>query len=128
MPKLLTMVAASMMMLPFASLPITDVSAKPATQKRDLADVVAGTYAGPVVADVRGPSGAQVNVVVKRVGRNLIEITSDIGRIPTTRIGLIRTSGAIMFGRGYSGFFIDDQDRSRLDLTVDGVTMILRKV
>lgn len=97
-------------------------------QKRDLADVVAGTYAGPVVADVRGPSGAQVSVVVRRIGKNLVEITSDHERIPAARIGLIRTSGAIMFGRGYSGFLIEDKDRRRLDLTIDGVTMILRKV
>ena len=55
-------------------------------------------------------------------------ITSDTSRIPTTRIGLSRTSGAIIFGHGHSGFFIDDKDRSRLDLTIDGVTMILRKV
>lgn len=115
--------------LSVTTLPIYDAMAKQTkTQKRDLADVVAGTYSGRVVSDARGPSGAQVSVEVRRIGRNLVEITSDHDRIPTTRIGLIRTSGAIMFGRGYSGFLIEDKDRRRLDLTIDGVTMILKKV
>lgn len=108
--------------------PWQDANAYQKVAKRDLGHMVAGTYEGPVVSDVRGPSGAQVSVIVKRVGKNLVEITSDLDRIPATRIGLIRTSGAIMFGRGYSGFLIEDKDRRRLDLTIDGATMILRKV
>lgn len=99
-----------------------------AQRKPDLADAVAGTYEGAVVADVRGPSGEQVVVTVTRVAKNMIEVSCDCTRMPTVRIALIRTVDAIMNGSGHNDFLVQKgKDPRRLDASIDGLTMILRK-
>ena len=108
-----------------AAIPATTIAAPAelATQKRkpDLADVAAGTYEGAVVADVRGSSGTQVVVTVKRVAKNVIELSCDYARVPTVRLPLIRAMDAILNNGGHDNFLIEQgKDPKRLDLSIDG--------
>lgn len=116
-----------------AAIPATSIAGSPeaAAQKRkpDLADLAAGTYEGAVVADARGSSGTQVVVTVKRVAKNVIELTCDYARVPTVRLPLIRAMDAILNNGGHDNFLIEQgKDPKRLDLSIDGVTMIVRRV
>lgn len=116
-----------------AAIPATSIANPPeaAAQKRkpDLADVAAGTYEGAVVADARGSSGTQVVVTVKRVAKNVIELSCDYARVPTVRLPLMRAMDAILNNGGHDNFLIErGKDPKRLDLSIDGVTMIVRRV
>ena len=114
--------------VPLTTLPISAAQTAAAKRKPDLADAVAGTYEGKVTADARGSSGTEVEIVVKRVGKNLVEVSSDYDRVPTVRIPLIRAMTTIMYGRGHNGFLIEQhKDPRRLDLSIDGVTMLVMK-
>lgn len=94
----------------------------------DLAETVAGTYTGAVVSDARGSSGRQVVVTVTRVARNIVELSFDYPRVPTVRIPIQRASDAIIAASGHNNFLIElNKDARRLDLTIDDVTMILKK-
>ncbi len=48
-----------------------------APRKPDLADAVAGTYAGEVISDSKGSSKSDLTLTVARTGPNAIEVTSD---------------------------------------------------
>lgn len=97
-------------------------------RKPDLADVAHGIYKGAVVADTRGGSRSDVTITVKRVGKNLVEISSDYDRIPTVQIALSRAMDAILAAKPGNGFLIEQgKDARRLDLSIDGVTLIVRK-
>jgi len=116
-----------------AAIPATTIAApsEVAAQKRkpDLADIAAGTYEGAVVADARGSSGTQVVVTVKRVAKNVIELSCDYARVPTVRLPLMRAMDAILNNGGHDNFLIEQgKDPKRLDLSIDGVTMIVRRV
>ena len=123
-PIIFTLLAAVPLTSPsFAAAPTAAVKRKP-----DLADAVAGTYEGKVTADARGSSGTEIEIVVKRVGKNLVEVSCDYDRVPTVRIPLIRSTNVILYGSGYHGFIIDrDKDPRRLDLSIDGVTMLVHR-
>ena len=97
-------------------------------RKPDLADVAAGIYEGAVVADTRGGSQSDVQITVKRVAKNVVEVSSDYDRVPTVRIGLTRASDAILNARPPHNFLIQQgRDPKRLDLSIDGATLIVRK-
>ena len=118
------------------ALPIL-IAATPAAAQRnaelrrpsnDLADFAAGTYVGDVISDSRGSSRSDVTVRVTRVGPNLVEVQSDYARIPTVRIPLEQAMSAVLAARG-DHVFLDqsDQDPRRLDLTIDGASLSLRR-
>lgn len=110
-----------------AALPISPATAQPA-RKPDLADIAAGTYEGAVVADTRGGSQSDVVITVTRVAKNVVEVSSDYDRVPTVRIGLTRASDAILNARPPHNFLIQQgRDPKRLDLSIDGATLIVRK-
>lgn len=101
-----------------------------ASQQRqpDLADMVAGTYQGDVTADAKGSSHNGVTVTVTRVGRNLVEITSDYSRLPKVRIPIEKAGGAVVNTSGQNTFLIErDRDPSRLNLSIDGAALIVHK-
>ena len=108
--------------------PFIPVVAKQAVRKPDLADVAAGTYEGSVVADTRGGSQSDVTITVTRVSKNLVEVSSDYDRVPTVSIGLTRASDAILNSRPPHNFLIQqDRNPKRLDLSIDGATLIVYK-
>lgn len=114
--------------LPSVAAPAVAAAKGAAKRAPDLADVAAGRYAGAVVADARGSSGVQVVVAVTRVSKNMVELTCDYARVPTVRIPLQRAMDVILAARGHNNFLIEQaKDKRRLDLSIDGVTMILHK-
>lgn len=106
----------------------TPTEAQPAPRKLDLADTVSGSYEGSVVADTRGGSQSDVTITVRRISKNTVEILSDYARVPTVTIGLTRASDAILNARGPNNFLIQQgRDPRRLDLSIDGATLIVHK-
>ena len=61
-----------------ASLPLASLANNQPTPHPDLADVVAGTYAGDVTSDSRGSSKSDVTLTVSKTGPNTIQVTSDM--------------------------------------------------
>ena len=105
-----------------------DAAAQTAKRKPDLADIAAGTYEGSVVADTRGGSQSGVVITVRRVAKNVVEVSSDYDRVPTVRIALTAAMDAIIAARPGNGFLIErGKDAKRLDLSIDGATLIVRK-
>jgi len=110
-----------------SAVPIAVATEQPA-RKPDLADIAAGTYEGAVVADTRGGSQSDVVITVTRVAKNVVEVSADYDRVPTVRIGLTRASDAILNARPPHNFLIQQgRDPKRLDLSIDGATLIVRK-
>ncbi|WP_447751045.1 hypothetical protein [Sphingopyxis fribergensis] len=104
------------------------VAIEQSARKPDLADIAAGTYEGAVVADTRGGSQSDVVITVTRVAKNVVEVSADYDRVPTVRIGLTRASDAILNARPPHNFLIQQgRDPKRLDLSIDGATLIVRK-
>jgi len=102
--------------------------AQQAPRRADLADEVSGTYEGSVVADTRGGSQSGVVITVRRVAKNVVEVSSDYARVPTVNIGLTRASDAILNASGHNNFLIQQaRDPKRLDLSIDGATLIVHK-
>ena len=106
--------------------------AAPANQapqrKADLADRVAGTYEGAVTSDSRGSSRNNITIVVKKIGRNLVEISCDYARIPTTRVQLEQAGNAILSATSGVTFLVElTRDANRLDLYIDGAALIVQR-
>lgn len=106
--------------------------AAPANQapqrKADLADRVAGTYEGAVTSDSRGSSRNNITIVVKKIGRNMVEVSCDYARIPTTRIQLEQAGNAILSATSGVTFLVElTRDANRLDLYIDGAALIVRR-
>jgi len=96
-------------------------SAAPKHRKPDLADAVEGDYSGDVISDSAGPSKDDVAVTVRRTGRNLVEITSDYGRLPTVSVGLTSAMGKILNARGETTFLYDrSKSPPHLDISFNG--------
>lgn len=111
-----------------ASTATIDSAAQQPARKPDLADVAAGNYEGAVVADTRGGFQSDVVITVTRVAKNVVEVSSDYDRVPTVRIALTRASDAILNARPPHNFLIQQaRDPKRLDLSIDGATLIVRK-
>jgi hypothetical protein len=83
------------------------LAAEPAVRRPDLGDAAAGTYAGNVTSDTQGPTRQGVTLSVTRIGKNLVEITSDYPRLPTVDVHLSRASGKILNAGGATTVFLD---------------------
>jgi TIR domain-containing protein len=66
-----------------------------ASKSVELADLVAGTYDGDVVADSKGPSRSDVTVTIARVNKRRVRITSDYDRLGTLEVDLTRVGNTI---------------------------------
>ena len=76
-------------------------------RKPDLGDVVQGVYAGNVISDSKGSSKSDVAITIARVGKNLVQVTSDYDRLPVVTVHLTRALGKIENGGGNTVFFFD---------------------
>ncbi|WP_337187739.1 hypothetical protein [Phenylobacterium sp.] len=93
----------------------TQAQAQP-QRKPDLADAVAGTYAGDVISDSRGSSRSGVTLTVTRTGPNTVQVTSDYPRLPVITVPLTTAMNTIQAARGDS-VFLYDRDRKQLDVS-----------
>jgi hypothetical protein len=108
--------------------PAGAAAASTAPRKPDLADFVEGTYEGDVISDARGSSQSGVTITVKRVGKNVVEVSCDYARIPTVTIPLTQAMSAILAARGNAVFLMDRaKDPKRLDLTIDDASLSVRR-
>jgi hypothetical protein len=106
----------------------TAPAAADAVRKPDLADFVEGTYEGDVISDARGSSQSGVTVTVKRIGKNIVEVSCDYARIPTVTIPLTQAMTAILAARGNAVFLLDRaKDPKRLDLTIDDASLSVHR-
>ncbi|MDZ4375846.1 MAG: hypothetical protein U1C74_31065 [Phenylobacterium sp.] len=87
-----------------------------AQRKPDLADAVAGTYAGDVISDSKGPSRSGVSLTVTRTGPNTVQVTSDYARLPTITVPLEAVMSTIQAARGDS-VFLYDRAKKQLDVS-----------
>ena len=109
---------------PALAQPKPETSAQPA----DLASFAAGTYAGDVISDARGSSRSDVTITVRRVGANLVEVSSSYARIPTVRIQLTQAMSSIIADGGDHVFLINrDDDPDALSLTIDDASLNVRR-
>jgi hypothetical protein len=94
----------------------------------DLATFAEGTYVGDVISDARGSSRSDVAVTVRRVGPNMVEVSSDYSRIPTVRIQLTQAMSAIVAEGTDHVFLIQrDSDPDQLGLTIDDASLSVRR-
>ncbi|MBX3483953.1 hypothetical protein [Phenylobacterium sp.] len=87
-----------------------------AQRKPDLADAVAGTYAGDVISDSKGSSQSNVTLTVTRTGPNTVQVTSDYPRLPTITVPLTTAMSTIQQARGDS-VFLYDRGKKSLDVS-----------
>ena len=85
-------------------------------RKPDLADAVAGTYAGDVISDSKGSSRSGVTLTVTRTGPNTVSVTSDYPRLPTITVPLTTAMNTIQQARGDS-VFLYDRGKQQLDVS-----------
>lgn len=87
-----------------------------AQRKPDLADAVAGTYAGDVISDSKGSSRSNVTLTVTRTGPNTVSVTSNYGRLPQITVPLTAAMNTIQQARGDS-VFLYDRGKKSLDVS-----------
>ena len=87
-----------------------------AQRKPDLADAVAGTYAGDVISDSKGSSRSNVTLTVTRTGPNTVQVTSNYSRLPTITVPLTTAMNTIQQARGDS-VFLYDRGKKSLDVS-----------
>jgi hypothetical protein len=85
-------------------------------RKPDLADAVAGTYAGDVISDSKGSSQSGVTLTLTRTGPNTVQITSSYPRLPVISVGLTAAMGKIVQKTGDSAF-VYDRATHKLDVS-----------
>lgn len=88
--------------------------------RSDLADLVAGQYAGDVISDARGSSRSGVGATVTKTGPNTVSVATDYSRIPGRTFRLTRAMSTIQ-NSGGSEVFLAEMDKSpvSLMLTID---------
>lgn len=114
----------------FALLPLAGAALPAFAQHRpvDLADLVSGTYDGAVVADTRGGSRSGIVITVRKAAKNVVEVSCDYARVPTVKIAITAASDAIIAAHPGDGFLIErGKNPRRLDLSIDGVTLVVHK-
>jgi hypothetical protein len=87
-----------------------------APRKPDLADAVAGTYAGDVISDSKGSSRSDVTLTVTRTGPNTVQVTSSYSRLPVITVPLTTAMSTIQQARGDS-VFLYDRGKQSLDVS-----------
>lgn len=90
----------------------------PVSQAPGLADLVVGTYSGDVIADSKGPSRSDIEVIVTRIDRATVRVTSELSRIGVVDVLLNRNGNQIVAADGTSPFIVD-LDRSPPTLVFD---------
>jgi hypothetical protein len=87
-------------------------------RKPDLADAVAGTYAGDVISDSKGSSRENVTLTITRSGPNTVTVTSNYSRLPTITVPLTTAMNTIQQSKGDS-VFLYDRAKKQLDVSFD---------
>lgn len=106
-----------------AGMPLTTLATNQPTPRPDLADAVAGTYAGDVTSDSRGSSKNDVTLTVSKTAPNTVQVTSDYARLGTVTFALERMSNQMILAAGNTkATFVYDPSKSpvRLDYSPDG--------
>jgi hypothetical protein len=79
-------------------------SSHPSTEARtpptDLADLAVGTYDGAISADSKGPSMSDVTVMIAKVSKRRVRITSDYARLAPVEVDLTRIGDTILNAGG----------------------------
>ncbi|MEW5685687.1 MAG: hypothetical protein AB1942_12275 [Pseudomonadota bacterium] len=91
-------------------------SAQGQARKPDLADAVAGTYAGEVISDSKGSSRSNVTLTVTRTGPNTVGVTSNYSRLPQITVPLESVMNTIQASKGDS-VFLYDRAKQSLDVS-----------
>ena len=91
-------------------------SAQQPARKPDLADAVAGAYAGEVISDSKGSSRSGVALTLTRTGPNTVEITSNYNRLPKISVALTAAMDKIVQRSGDSAFVYDRAEK-KLDVS-----------
>jgi hypothetical protein len=99
-----------------AALAFMAAGASAAERKPDLADAVAGTYAGDVISDSQGSSRSDVTLTLTRTGPNTVSITSDYPRLPVVSVPLTSALGKIVQRSGDTAF-VFDRAEGKLDVS-----------
>jgi hypothetical protein len=94
----------------------TAASAAAPQRKPDLADAVAGSYAGDVISDSKGSSQSGVTLTLTRTGPNTVQITSSYPRLPVVSVGLTAAMSKIVMKSGDTAFVYDRATR-KLDVS-----------
>jgi hypothetical protein len=84
---------------------------------RELADVVAGTYLGAVVADARGHSQSDVTLVITKIGPRRVRVRADYDRLRTVEVDLTRAGDDVLSAGGPSLLKLENDT---LDFSPDG--------
>jgi hypothetical protein len=84
----------------------------------DLAQSIAGTYRGRVIADSMGPSRDDVSITITRIDERRVRITSPYGRIGTREIELSRV-GATVTAAGTAAVLMVDPAARPTPITFD---------
>jgi hypothetical protein len=95
---------------------IAGTAAAAPERKPDLADAVAGSYAGDVISDSKGSSQSGVTLTLTRTGPNTVQITSSYKRLPVISVGLTAAMGKIVQKSGDSAF-VYDRAAHKLDVS-----------
>lgn len=82
-------------------------AAAPAVRKPDLADMLAGRWAGDVISDSKGSSRSNVTLILERTGPNILTIRSDYARLPVITVPVERVMQMVMQRSGNSVFLYD---------------------
>src|SRR5262245_24372966 len=91
-------------------------TATTAGTRADLADLVAGTYFGNVVADAKGPSQSDVTVIVTKLGPRRVRVSADYDRLRTADVDVTRVDDRIVNAAGSTTLILDAQ---RLEYSPD---------
>jgi hypothetical protein len=90
----------------------------PPPHKPDLADAVQGSYFGDVISDSQGSGRSGVSITVTRVGKNLVQVTSDYPRLPEVTVKVERAMDKILQVTGDTTFLYDpDKSPPHLDVS-----------
>lgn len=99
-----------------AALFVAGTASAQAQRKPDLADAVAGTYAGDVISDSKGSSRSNVTLTVTRTGPNTVQVTSNYSRLPVITVPLTTAMNTIQQAKGDS-VFLYDRGKKSLDVS-----------
>jgi hypothetical protein len=75
------------------------------------ADLVAGQYLGSVIADSKGSSRSDVALIITKLDKWKVRITSDYARLGTVDVTLTRAGGKIISAGGNAVFLMDPNTR-----------------
>ncbi|MCE4540348.1 hypothetical protein LXT12_24155 [Pelomonas sp. P7] len=71
-----------------------------------------------MISDSKGSSRTGVTLTVKRIGKNLVRVTSDYPRLPVVEVPLTQAMGKILQSRGDCVFLLDrGPSPARLDVS-----------